>query len=103
MGHASIEELLNLRDGTAVPEHLSTPATLATPGSRRVVGLDDGSQVELAAASSMRTTKVGATQVAFAVDSGHVTFDVKPGPQARIQEESFGPTNSRKSSSSSLS
>ncbi len=89
-GRASADRPLALRDGTAVPELLSTPATLGTSGSRRVVGLDDGSQVELAASSSLRTTKVGATQVAFAVDSGHVTFDVKPGGPRMWVIESAG-------------
>ncbi len=67
-------EPIALVDGTPLPEAWSAP----TP---KVVMLDDGSKLEIEAATKLRPTtkKTDPARVELMLESGATTFDVKPG------------------------
>lgn len=69
-----------LAGGDALPAEWS-----ADKGSSPVVPLDDGSRLELAPGTRVRTGRGAPDRVELAVDRGRTTFDVKPGgPRAWV-------------------
>ena len=65
-----------LSGGASLPSEWEAPAAVPAP---LVVALDDGSRLELAPQTHMRSGKGAADRVELGVDRGRATFDVKPG------------------------
>jgi len=57
----------------------SLPVEWHADSAARAVALDDGSHLELAPSTQVRTAKSAPERVELAVDRGSATFDVKPG------------------------
>jgi transmembrane sensor len=66
-----------LSTGAPLPDEWSAPAS----EGGKVIALDDGSRLEIDAATKLRrtTTKTDPTRVELTLESGATTFDVKPG------------------------